>query len=222
MNSDKIWIIALSVALTALALTASTACAKKRAHVKKAKAAKAAVASAGMNVKDKKIASFRYERYDHGKSVVYYASRSTHASSFYYRLFGENVGWTYEIDTLLLGKLEAQLPQFLNGKFKQLPFDKEDKKRDRWQVEIKFATGEVFSTVQYETVSSSASASSISAKMDDVFLAEVHRLAAEEVHKGDFTKSVYNADGTLDHEIYYTPDGVVHGGYDPEDPMKEY
>lgn len=211
---NRMYVVAGLLLLVCLA--ASGACAKKRAAKPTKTPQAASPAKAAPTGEVKELAEFRYERYEGGKCVVYNAS----AKRCYYRLFGSLTGYDYAVDGTILKKLAPLSSEVQSSGIEPTPLEQEDKCRDRWIIELKGTDGKVFSIIGYDL--GGKLAKDIAEKVDKIFLEQVSIINNEEEHLGEYSESKYNAKGELRERIDYLPDGTVMGGYDPEDPIKEY
>ena len=167
------------------------------------------------------VKNFRYELYLGGKSEVYYYSNKAQYdyATFYSRNLGDDTGWSYTVSDEAVKAL-TQLAIELN--LDRFPFTKlsdEDKSRNRWIIAVECENGKQISIVSYLSDETRQSDDEIRSRCEAAFKAIPIRDADGKM-MGEFTKTVYS-NGKKVQEIYYTRDGIVHGGKDFTIPDKK-
>lgn len=227
-------IVKIVIAAALVLLVAGVASAKRpRAKRVKAKSAKvvlpAKTATAQKTGEQVKIAAedivrFNYERHEDGQFVIYRATQLQKVpSTLYYSLFGSFEASIYVIDDKLFEKLAAIVPDYVYEEtdLRGISPTVADKAHDYWEVEIELRNGKHYS-VFCSADRDKARTARVAKQMDDAFLWQVNRIKNEDRHLGGYSISRLDKKGNLIRRIDYTPDNIVHGGYDIEKPGARY
>lgn len=177
---------------------------------------------------DDNVTGFRYERYETGKgkrSEVFYMKKGMEGNKvyFYFRPWDSRTATSYDalplqsaLDELGKAALDLRL-----ASYPQTSLDKEDKSRSRWMVKIVYQSGKTVEVVQYSQEPRTVEDQHIGKVLEEIFQRAMNRID-EEGMKSEHTRYTYDSQGNLEREMYYTEDGVVHGGYNPSDPTLDY
>jgi len=169
--------------------------------------------------KDVMLIEFRLECQGVGRNVregaVMSAKQSKYGDYFYYRGYGENEGVSYEFEKGCCSELLKELSRISkNEKLFDYMFtklDDEDLTRPRWLLTMKTVDGNEYSIVEY------SDATKLRNLVEAAFNPVLEKIYSNEL-KGRHSRYHYKSDGSLNYRVDYEADGVVHGGYNPEDP----
>lgn len=177
---------------------------------------------------DDKVTGFRYERYEIGKgkrSEVYYMKKEVEGNKvyFYFRPWDSYTATSYDALPLqsVLDELGKAALDLRLDSYPQTSLDKEDKGRSRWMVKVVYHSGKTVEVVEYSQEPRTAEDQHIGEVLEGIFQRAMNRIV-EEGMKSEHTRYTYDSQGNLEREMYYTEDGVVHGGYNPSDPTLDY
>lgn len=211
--------------LTAVCIVAITATCINAVPVKKVTTKKTSQKSSTKNIKNKTITndvikSFRYELYKDDMSEVYYYSNNSalKSSQFYKRDMGSNTGWTYTVNNQPVKALSQLAAELKLDTYPMTELDDEDTSRDRWIIEVNYENGKHLSIITYLSTQTKNNDASVQQKCENVFK-NIKFQDENGNMMGEFTKTIY-ADGKRIKEIYYTQDGIVHGGRDFTEPAR--
>ncbi len=172
------------------------------------------------------LIKFSFESYTLPKwsnSEVYRISRSESGSYVYIckkgNLFAKSMG--YFDGEFIYPDFDKLIADLRLNSYGYTPFEDEDKLRDRWMIEIKYKDGHSISIVKY--LDSEVQDS------DNAVMEGVRKLFAkllDEMKKRDIrcqsSRHTYDANGKLTQRIDYTADGIVHGGWDADNPLATF
>lgn len=177
---------------------------------------------------DDDVTAFRYERYEVGKgkrSEVFYMKKGMEGNKvyFYFRPWDSRTATSYDalplqsaLDELGKAALDLRL-----ASYPQTSLDKEDKSRSRWMVKIVYQSSKTVEVVEYSQEPRTADDQRIGEVLESIFRRAMDRIGQEGM-KSEHTRYTYDGEGNLEREMYYTEDGVVHGGHNPSDPTLDY
>lgn len=172
------------------------------------------------------ITSFRYESFvgeSFYNSEVYSLSLSKYGSYLYWRGSGNysGTGMGHFDAGDIYSDFEKAVKEFSLDKYPFTPLDKEDKDRDRWLVKINYKDGHQISIVNY--------LGNPLAEKDRIFMEAVRGIFQklfnyidEKDIKCESSSFTYDPKGKLRRRIDYTPEGIVHGGWDADNPLAEF
>ena len=173
-----------------------------------------------------RITSFRYESFigrSFYDSEVYSLSLNEYGSYLYWRKSGNfsGTGMGHFNAGNIYSDFEKTVKDFSLDKYPYTPLDKEDKGKDRWLVRIKYKDGHQISIVNYlgDPV----------AEKDQKFMETVRGIFAKLLKyiedngiQCEHSRYTYDSEGNVSQRIDYTADGVVHGGWDADNPMADF
>lgn len=174
---------------------------------------------------DSELTSFRYERYDYGKSKVYYVSKNENFTSFYYRGWGTNKGYTYYCGNpnILYSFKSNVIDSYRLAGFPQTPLSKENTKRSRWIVKAEFADGTVLEIIDYIPDTPYEYDRLIEGMVDAIIEEGMNAIRAKSPAEiGEYSVTTYDANGKPSVQINYDGEGRVLNGRDFNDPLKTY
>lgn len=159
-----------------------------------------------------KLTGFRYEFYRDGKSAVYTIRQSVYSTSCYYRAFGQSRGTSW-------GSIDARCWDDFNVDSEKWPFPEmepvrlvnEDKGRNRLVSVLDYEFGQV-QIIKYGVDEE------LFNSVTDFFKGLVKRIHDENLNRGEYTVSTYDAEGKVRRSIRYDVEGRVCGGYDADQP----
>ena len=214
MNRFFSTLAASCLAVATLLCCTSATTAKGKPHKKTAKT----MAVGNSKATSEPIKSFRYELYQDGVSEVYFYSYNSQFSygMFYTRNMGSNTGWNYTVDSVPVAPLSKLAADLKVNDYPDGDLDNEDTSRDRWIIQVSYASGKEKSIVTYTDNTTASNDKTVREKAEAVFKAIKFKDKNGKM-MGEFTKMTYSG-GKLIQEINYTQDGIVRGGRDYKQP----
>jgi|GEM_PF-1302152 hypothetical protein len=174
---------------------------------------------------DSEMTSFRYERYNYGKSEVFYISKNENFTSLYFRKWGEFHGYDYTCGNpnTLIALKDVVNSEKLAG-FPQTPLNKENTKRSRWLLEAHFADGSKIEIVDYIPEEALLDYdASIMGLVENIFEEAIKAVEAKSPEeKGEYSITTYDAKGKAVQKINYSGEGVVLNGIDYDNPLNDF
>ncbi|MBQ0121240.1 MAG: hypothetical protein KBT13_09020 [Bacteroidales bacterium] len=221
MNRFHSTLAALCLAVATLICCTSATPVKGKHHKKTNKTMTASKSKATSET----IKSFRYELYKDGVSEVYFFSYDSQYShgSFYTRDMGSSTGWNYTVDSAPVAPLSELAAELNVNDYPDGDLDKEDTSRDRWIIQVEYASGKEKTIMTYTDDRTASNDKVVRDKAEAVFKAIKYQDKNGKM-MGEYSKLTYSG-GKLVKEINYTEDGIVHGGRDysrPEPNDLEY
>lgn len=218
---NKILTVLAIVCIAAVAATCVNAGPAKKSNVKKTTQKATPKKAKSESVVTDMIASFRYELYKGGESEVYYYTNNAglKSSQFYTRDMGSKTGWTYTVNDKPVKPLSLLAQELQLGKYPMTDLDDEDTSRERWIIEVKYENGKTVSIVSYLSNETATNDATVQQKCEKAFK-DIKYTDENGKMMGEYTKTLYDAKGKRIKEIYYTNDGIVHGGRDFNEPAR--
>ena len=173
-----------------------------------------------------KITSFRFESFI-GKvwydSDVYSLSLNEEGSYLYWRKSGNftGTGMGYFNAGSIYSDFEKAVKDYSLDKYPYTPLDKEDKEKDRWMIRINYKDGHQISIVNYVDNPVAEKDREIMEAVRGIF-AKLLDYIDEKGIQCEHSRYTYDPDGKLSRRIDYTADGIVHGGWDADNPMADF
>lgn len=174
------------------------------------------------------IVSFRYVRFERNNksmvSGVYTLKKDKSGTYLYYRAFGNWQGWSYfdvPVDKEL-SELDAFVRSLKLSDYQFVSKDDVDESRPRREIEAKYASGAVVSAVQYDGDKEMAALAAADTVVPPMFKALVSMVETMDPKPGEYSCYTYDSKGKLRQRIDYTNDGIVHGGYDADNPLATF
>ena len=166
------------------------------------------------------LTDFRFELYSEGRQEVLSLNKTEFFTGIYFRWFGDLEGWNFNCaDSSVLVQLGNIINSYSLNIYPQTPVGKEDAGRDRWLVEGKYRDGSKIEVVKYID----SPESDLRNAIENIFRKETERISnLGPGQLGEHVKTSYTPDGKPRQQIRYTTDGTVCGGYDYNDPLKEF
>lgn len=218
---NKILTVLAIVCIAAVAATCVNAGPAKKSNVKKTTQKATPKKAKSESVVTDMIASFRYELYKGDESEVYYYTNNAglKSSQFYTRDMGSSTGWTYTVNDKPVKPLSQLAHELQLGKYPMTDLDDEDTSRERWIIEVKYENGKTVSIVSYLSNETATNDVTVQQKCEKAFK-DIKYMDENGKMMGEYTKTLYDAKGKRIKEIYYTNDGIVHGGRDFNEPAR--
>lgn len=168
--------------------------------------------------KNDTLTALRFERYENGKSEVYFIERTKYSTAFYIRNYGSNEGLNTSVEAEDILPFDMAARKLQLGKYPKVALDDENKSRDRWMVELKFSNGKKISTVQYFDKAADIKRDRKVCETLAQLFKDVKLVDENGAMRYEHTITTYKADGKPLRSIRYTAEGVVCGGTDYDHP----
>ena len=173
-----------------------------------------------------RLTSFRFESFI-GKvwydSEVYSLDLHPSGSYLYFRKSGNfsGTGMGYFNAGNIYSDFEKAVKEFSLDKYPYTPLEKEDKDRDRWMVRIKYDDGHQISIVNYLDNPVAEKDRKFMEAVRGIFQKLLDYIDEKQI-ECEHSRYTYDSNGKLSRRIDYTADGIVHGGWDADNPMADF
>ena len=172
------------------------------------------------------LAGFRFESYpskEWVESDVYDLTHNKYGSYLYFRKGGSNIGWGQGFfdAEFIYPEFEKLINELNLASYPYTPLDNEDKKRSRWNLRIKYSDRHSLSIVKYLNPEDLDKDNEVMEKIRGLFSQLLNEMEARQV-KCESSRHTYDSNGKLRRRIDYTSDGIVHGGWDSDDPLATF
>ena len=184
----------------------------------------ASISSTPFDTANVKLVKFRLEyQAAAGKqcktSAVLSVDQGKYHDFLYFRDLGAYEGWSYDLDSGVCTQLLTELTRIAKQKklfsYSYTDLDSEDVERPRWLVTMRTDDEKEFSIVEY------SDGSELFGLVEAAFKPIRKSIGDLEI-MGPYSHYHYKNDGSLSYRTDHEADGVVHGGYDPDDPLATF
>ena len=172
------------------------------------------------------VTDFRFESFI-GKawinSDVYSLSLNDGGSYLYWRKSGNfnGKGMGYFDAGDIYSEFEKTVKEFSLDQYPYTPFDKENKDRDRFLIRVKYKDGHQISIVNYLDNPVAEKDQKLMENIRGIF-EMLFKYIEDNNIRCKHSKYTYDSKGKLNRRIDYTSDGIVHGGWDADDPLATF
>lgn len=152
-------------------------------------------------------------------SAVLSVDQGKYHDFLYFRDMGAYEGWSYDLDSGVCKQLLEELTRIAKKKnlfsYSYTDLDDEDVERPRWLVTMRTDDEKDLSIVEYSDGSELF-------KLVEAAFKPIRKSIGDQEIMGPYSHYHYKSDGSLSYRTDHEADGVVHGGYDPDDPLATF
>ena len=172
------------------------------------------------------LIALRFESWIGGNfynSDVYDFSHGEHGSHLYFRQSGSFSGSGRGLfdGAFILPDFEVLVKELDLASYPFTAFSDENKKKDRWMIQVKYKDTHRLSIVKYLNSEDQAKDQEVMDKTRSVFKKLLDEMEKRQI-RCERSKYTYDSKGNVTRRIDYTADGIVRGGWDANNPLASF